>query len=140
MLNNIYYCGKMTDMYPSWLWNTVYDYACEGPLNFIKVLDYLKERYGRKRAKMSFAEIEITKVDSEPKIIKPKLQVFRSDGVNSNNGKLYHFLIKGALEIAEDYYKTKDEGLIYVSECLSQVLERETTFSTKDNEEIMVFK
>jgi hypothetical protein len=115
------YDGKMTDEYPAFVWQVVSEYATN-LFNYCKVVDYLKEHYGRKKPKIVFPTIE--EIVKAPAITKPKLKVMNLIiGAGSDNGNLYYFRTRSHFDIDEDQFMVKREGLIWVSEMMSQLLE-----------------
>jgi hypothetical protein len=52
----IEYRGKMSDSFPAWAFQMATRYALN-PIEYSKVENYLKENFGRKKAKVTYAEI-----------------------------------------------------------------------------------
>ncbi len=105
------YKGKMTDKIPAWIWQVVYRYAYKSGLEFCKISDYFKEKYGRKKPKVFAVNVSIEQIDNS------KFQY-------GNVGEVYKFIIAGTLELRdiEEHYHVNQEGLISVSEVVGQVL------------------
>jgi len=130
-MNTIRYEGKMTDCFPSWVWEVATDYL-QNPFDYTKIIDYLKNKHGKKRPKIIWTTIE--EITTAPAISKPKLQLFQLDtGKNSNNGKTYYTKLQTIFTIENTNYHIDQEVLIYVSELLSQVLERKVYLYEDDN-------
>jgi len=136
-MSRINYEGKMTDEYPAWVWKVVSEYTLN-PFDYIKVIECLKSKYGRRKPKIYFATIE--EITKSPNIVKPKLRVLQlGTGESSDNGTLYYFKTKTSFEIGieNNYYYIEQEGLIWVSEVMSQVLERQVRMYNK-NKKLLV--
>jgi len=117
----------MTDEYPAWVWQVVTDYVLD-PIDYKKIHEYLKAKYGRKKPKIQWAIIE--EIVKAPSTIdeRPKITVVSFPHVRcSENGALYYFRLNTHFDIAEDSYRIEQEGFIWVSEVLGQVLKRTVT-------------
>ena len=132
----VHYDGSMIDEYPAFVWRVVSNYTTD-LFNYCKVSDYLKEHYGRKKPKILFPTInEIVKA---PPITKPKLRVMHMDtGAGSDNGTLYYFRTQTYFDIGEDQFQVKQEGLIWVSEIMSQVIERKFRLFKQGSDEAIM--
>ena len=113
----IRYEGKMIDMIPAWAWQVATDCAYD-IFNYVKVYDYLKEHYGRKKPKLDW--IMIKEITSSPTLEKPQLQVISNIG-SSENGKQYYAKTITFFIIQNDYYRVEREILMWISECMSSV-------------------
>ena len=115
----IRYEGKMIDMIPAWAWQVATDCAYD-IFNYVKVYDYLKEHYGRKKPKLDW--IMIKEITSSPTLEKPQLQVIQlGTGKTSENGKQYYAKTETIFIINNDIFKTEREILMWISECMSSV-------------------
>ena len=115
----IRYNGKMTDMIPSWVWETATDYAYD-IFNYVKVTEFLKQYYGKKQPKLDWVTIE--EITFSPTFKKPRLQLIQLDtNKTSEDGKQYYAKTETIFTIANDTYKVEREILMWISECMSSV-------------------
>lgn len=118
------YNGKCIDEFPSWVYTVTSNYGLN-PIGLIKVDEFFKVNYGRKRPIVKDICIE--------KIEKVEISSGNLFKVGGSFGTFYNSQVSTTIKVGSDYYYIRHSISFQVSETVSQVTKLKVELFKQEN-------